>query len=66
MDKHITLSPEDPTIFASCPRCNKRGRGVVVGQYYSKAFTPRRWKRGPVCENCGTALIKLFEVDIEA
>lgn len=61
MDK-INLSPEDPTIFAGCPKCNKRGIGWKVGNYYSKAFTVRRWRREPVCENCNTPLVVLYEI----
>ena len=58
-----SLSSEDPTIFASCPNCNKKGNGVKVGQYYSKAFTERRWKKGQNCENCNTPLVVLYTVD---
>lgn len=65
MDK-VMLSAEDPTIFAKCPVCTKSGRGVkVTGNYYGKAFTARRWKRNPECENCGTPLVKMFEVEVE-
>lgn len=64
MDK-INLSPEDPTIFAGCPRCNKRGIGRTVGDIYCKAFTLRRWKRNPVCENCATPLELIYEVQID-
>ena len=58
-----SLSSEDPTIFAKCPVCCKMGLGVKVGQYYSKAFTERRWKKGPVCENCNTPLVAVFTID---
>lgn len=59
----ITLGPEDPTIFAKCPNCDKHGDGVKPDAYYGKAYTERRFKRGPVCENCETPMVKLFEVD---
>lgn len=62
----IVLGPEDPTVFAKCPNCDKHGTGVKPGSYYGKAFTERRWKRGPVCENCETPLVKLFEVNQDA
>ena len=61
----IFLNQEDPTIFAKCPNCCKTGRGVPVGNYYSKAFTERRWRRDPVCENCETLLVKVFEIERE-
>jgi hypothetical protein len=57
------LNSEDPIIFAHCPNCNKRGRGVKVGNYYSKAFTERRWRKGQNCENCDTPLVVVFVVD---
>lgn len=60
----INLSPEDPTIFAGCPNCNQRGLGKKIGNYYSKAFTARRWKRNPVCENCETPLVLLYEIEV--
>lgn len=63
MKGQIRLGPEDPTIFAKCPNCSKGGRGVKVGNYYGRAFTLRRWKRRPKCENCKTPLVKLFEVE---
>lgn len=66
MSEVTHLSPEDPVVFAKCPSCQPTGRGLsVTGNYYGKAFTTRRWKRGPVCENCGTPLKKLFEVEVD-
>lgn len=59
----ITLGPEDPTIFAICPVCNKRGKGVRIGDIFGKAFTPRRWKREPVCDNCNGPLTKIREIE---
>lgn len=63
MDK-IALGPEDPTIFAICPVCNRRGTGVKVGDIFGKAFTTRKWKRDPVCENCGGPLTKIREIEV--
>ena len=62
METKVTLGPEDPTIFAKCPKCNKTGKGVKIGDIFGKAYTVRRWKREPVCENCGSQLVKIFEV----
>lgn len=61
----IALGPEDSTIFAECPVCCRRGKGVPVGDIYAKAYTPRRWKRGPECENCSTLMVKLFEIEVD-
>lgn len=61
MDK-IVLGPEDPTIFAVCPVCNRTGTGVKIGDIFCKAFTLRKWKRNPVCDNCGGELTKLREI----
>ena len=58
---NINLNDEDPTVFAGCPKCNRRGTGVIQGKYYGKAFTSRRWSRGPRCENCKTRLVKMHE-----
>ena len=65
METKVNLGPEDPTIFAKCPVCNKTGKGVKIGDIFGKAYTPRRWKRDPECENCGGKLIKVFEVGNE-
>lgn len=62
MADKVSLSPEDPTIFAKCPRCCKSGVGQKLGDIFLKAFTVRRWKRSPICENCGTDLIILYEI----
>lgn len=62
MAERISLSPEDPTIFAKCPVCCKAGTGVKIGDIFCKAYTPRRWKRDSTCENCGTQLVILYEV----
>jgi hypothetical protein len=61
----VALGPEDPTIFAKCPNCTKTGIGVKVGDYFSKAFTARRWKKSPACDNCNTTLVKIYEVEID-
>jgi hypothetical protein len=59
----IVLGPEDPTIFAICQICNKRGLGVTVGDIFCKAFTARKWKRNPVCDNCGGSLTVVREIE---
>lgn len=58
----ITLNDSDRTVFAVCPKCCKKGRGVVMGQYYSMAYTRRQWARNPQCENCNTAMEYRYEV----
>jgi hypothetical protein len=72
----LRLTDEDPSIFAKCPRCDKRGMGTVYGRqvgmtfnatlsYYGKAFNVRQWRRGPVCENCGTGLVEVRRITLE-
>lgn len=63
MASQVNLSPEDPTIFAKCENCCKRGRGVKIGDIFLKAFTERRWKRDPECENCGSLLTALYRIE---
>lgn len=58
----ITLGPEDPTIFAKCEKCDKHGSGTKPDTYFGKAYTERRFKRGPKCDNCDGPMTKLFEV----
>lgn len=58
----IRLLPEDPTIFASCPRCTRTGVGSRTKFIYQSAFNRRKWARKPVCPNCKTRLVKLYEV----
>lgn len=65
MESKVSLGPEDPTVFAKCPNCSKTGTGVKIGDIFGKAYTARRWKREPVCENCDGKLVKLFEVGAE-
>jgi hypothetical protein len=62
----ITLEFDDPTIFAICSgRCSRHGPGQKVGNYFGKAYTPRRWKRGPICDNCKAPMRMLYEVPRE-
>jgi len=62
----ITLEFDDPTIFAICSgKCCQHRPGAKVGNYFGKAFTPRKWKRGPVCDNCGAPMRMLYEVPRE-
>jgi hypothetical protein len=62
----ITLEFDDPTIFAICSgKCCSHRPGTKVGNYFGKAYTPRRWKRGPKCDNCGSDMRMLYEVTRE-
>jgi hypothetical protein len=58
----IKLMEDDPTIFAKCPTCCKGGNGVKFGPIFLRAYTARKWQRGPVCDNCNTAMVFLYEV----
>jgi len=61
----VASQEELPTVFAKCPSCCRTGRGVVVGDYYSKAYTKRKWAQGQVCENCSTPMKYLYEVRLD-
>jgi hypothetical protein len=61
----VRLTDEDPSIFAKCLRCDRRGRGVSVGSYYGKAFNIRQWRRQPLCENCKTVLVEVRRIELE-
>ncbi len=63
MDRPIVLTDDDPTIFAKCPYCTRRGRGVVEGNYYARAFSKKKWGKGnKTCPNCKTRLEVMYEV----
>jgi hypothetical protein len=62
----VTLDYDDPTIFAKCSgQCCRSYPGKKVGTYFGKAYTPRRWKRGPKCDNCSAPMVLLYEVSRE-
>lgn len=62
----IRLEYDDPTIFAKCSgRCSRHHPGKRVGDYFAKAYTDRKWKRQPVCDNCGAAMQFLYEIEKE-
>lgn len=61
----IRILPSDPTVWAKCPNCCRTGIGVLVGEYYSKAYTADKWSRGPVCENCGTPMKELYRLEVD-
>ena len=63
MEREITLTVDDPTIWAKCPNCCRAGTGVVVGNYYARAYSRRRWGKGKTCPNCETRLEIMYEVD---
>lgn len=58
----VTLNESDRTVFATCPTCCRKGRGVVFGDVFCMAYTVRQWSRKPACENCGTKMEKKYEV----
>lgn len=66
MDKPITLDFDDPTMFAVCSgACGQHYPGKKVGNYFAKAYTARKWKRNPKCDNCGSPMRLLYEVEKE-
>lgn len=58
----ITLNESDRTIFAVCPRCCRKGKGVIFGDVFCMAYTKRQWARKPVCPNCGSHMEVKHEV----
>jgi hypothetical protein len=62
MTRDIELMASDPTVFAICEKCNRKGRGVHLGDISCKAFTKREWRQNPVCDNCNTPMTRLYEV----
>ena len=65
MTQNIELNPSDPTIFAVCLVCNRRGLGVPLGDINCKAYTRRDWHRDSSCENCDSQMLKIYEVTNE-
>jgi hypothetical protein len=60
----LTLNEDDPTIFAKCPRCTKRGNGRSVMSYYAASYSIRRWRRNPQCENCETPMQEIYRIEV--
>lgn len=67
-----TLTREDPTVFARCSgRCGRKGKGTILGtrpgasSYYGRAFTTRKWAKGPVCENCKSPMVEVHRVAVD-
>ena len=59
----VALTPDDPTIFAVCSgACSRHFPGKKVGNYFGKAYTVRKWKRNPKCDNCGSPMRSIYEV----
>lgn len=48
----ITLTSQDPTIFAMCDACNKLKHDGSYGDYYGSSFTKQQWRQSPRCPNC--------------
>lgn len=66
MARNVTLTREDPTVFAVCTGpCVRRGKGTKVGRYYGRAFTTRKWARNPVCENCKSPMRELHRTAVD-
>ncbi len=64
MPNPIKLEFDDPTIFAICSgKCSRHGPGQSVLSYFGKAYTDRKWKHSPVCDNCGSPMKQLYEVE---
>ena len=65
--ERLTLTDRDLTVFAKCSGlCARRGRGASVLRYFGKAYSERRWRTSPVCDNCGSPMAELHRVQVEA
>lgn len=66
MARTISITRDDPTVFAVCSgRCTRTGPGVKVGSYFGKAYTERKFARGPVCDNCKSPMRELRRVGVD-
>jgi len=64
MAQPTKLEYDDPTHFAQCGgACCQHRPGKKVGNYFAKAYTDRKWKQKPVCDNCGSQMRLLYEVE---
>jgi hypothetical protein len=62
----IKLEYDDPTIFAKCSgACTRHFPGKHVGEYFAKAYTERKWRKNPTCDNCGAPMQFLYELEKE-
>lgn len=61
----IRLTTEDPTVFAKCPVCCKRGTDGRATKYYASSYPVRKWKKGPLCENCESPMVEVYSIDTE-
>jgi hypothetical protein len=62
----IKLEYDDPTVFAKCSgSCCQHQNGRKVGNYFAKAYTDRKWKRQPTCDNCNAPMQFLYEIEKE-
>jgi len=60
----VQLEFDDPTIFAICSGvCSQHRPGTKVGNYFGKAYTPRKWKQGQKCDNCKSPMKFLYEIE---
>lgn len=60
----IKLDYDDPTVFAVCSgACCQHYPGKKVGEYFAKAYTDKKWKKEPTCDNCGSAMKQLYEIE---
>lgn len=56
---------DDFRFWAKCPRCCRTGKGVVMGDYYSCAYTRKQWRQEPRCVNCNTVMQLIYEMVYE-
>lgn len=55
------------TVTAVCGgRCTKKGRGARVDSYYGKAFSAKKFARGPICDNCKAPMVEVVRIPVGA
>lgn len=66
MSRKVSITREDPTVFAVCSgRCARRGIGAKQGSYYGRAYTTRKWAKSPACENCKSPMRELHRLEVD-
>lgn len=60
----INLDYDDPVVFAKCGgKCSKTGNGNSIENIFYKAYPRRRWDRRPVCDNCKSPMVMLYQIE---
>jgi hypothetical protein len=58
----IRMNFDDPRVWARCDSCCKKVDDKGQSQYFGKAYSDRKWKKGPACDNCGGPMTELYRL----